>query len=242
MSEFPTRGDSEPSQTKGAGERLRGRPLVEESESHVVRRQACGERASVPPSSSQDRKRAPSVKSADTLSLSVGKGWLFKPGLSAAPVKFVHASGLGAGDFGWEGGGQRRKLPHRPPLTLPCSPGRRGRVSELAVGIGLAAGQTLDFSPESPACCSGQAARAVTGGAAARAARRIRSAARSAIMIVGALVLIEVTVGITEASTTLSSSSPCTRRWSSTTAVRPTPESCRMRGEPAVAAAEAVKK
>jgi hypothetical protein len=44
-----------------------------------------------------------------------------------------------------------------------------------------------------------------------------QSAPRSAIMIVGALVLVEVTLGITEASTILSPLSPCMRCWSSTT-------------------------
>ena len=39
----------------------------------------------------------------------------------------------------------------------------------------------------------------------------------SAIMIVGALVLVDVTAGITEASMTLSPSSPCTLSSSSTT-------------------------
>ena len=58
---------------------------------------------------------------------------------------------------------------------------------------------------------SGQAAFALTLGSAARAARRISSAPFSAIMMVGALVLVEVTVGITDASMTRRRSSPWTR-------------------------------
>ena len=46
---------------------------------------------------------------------------------------------------------------------------------------------------------------------------RIRSAARSAIMITGALVLPRVTCGITEASTTRKLSNPSTRSSVSTT-------------------------
>jgi len=42
-------------------------------------------------------------------------------------------------------------------------------------------------------------------------------------MMVGALVLVEVTVGITEASMTRSRSIPWTRSWSSTTAIRSLP-------------------
>ena len=37
--------------------------------------------------------------------------------------------------------------------------------------------------------------------------------------LVGAFVLVEVTAGITEASMTRRLSTPCTRRWSSTTAI-----------------------
>ena len=43
------------------------------------------------------------------------------------------------------------------------------------------------------------------------------------IMIIGALGLVEVAVGMTEASTTVSPSSPCTHSWSSTTAIRSPP-------------------
>jgi hypothetical protein len=42
----------------------------------------------------------------------------------------------------------------------------------------------------------------------------------SALMIVGAFLLVEVTAGITEASMTRKPSSPCTRDSSSTTAIR----------------------
>src|SRR6476646_10293411 len=52
-----------------------------------------------------------------------------------------------------------------------------------------------------------------------RAAALIIAAPFSAFMMVGALVLVEVTAGITEASMTRKPSSPCTRRSLSTTAI-----------------------
>lgn len=51
----------------------------------------------------------------------------------------------------------------------------------------------------------------------------MKSAARSPIMRLGALVLPEMTTGMTDASATLSPSSPCTRRRGSTTAPPSTP-------------------
>ncbi len=51
----------------------------------------------------------------------------------------------------------------------------------------------------------------------------MKSDARSPIIRLGALVLPEVTTGMTDASATLSLSSPCTRSRGSTTAASSTP-------------------
>src|SRR5690606_13569256 len=66
--------------------------------------------------------------------------------------------------------------------------------------------------------CPLRPAQAALCCAGAPAAARIRSLARSAIMMVGALVLPPISLGITEASTTRRASMPRTRSSGSTTA------------------------
>src|ERR1700724_3938812 len=78
-------------------------------------------------------------------------------------------------------------------VLMPMS--RQARWSLSAIAPRLAIRTFSNIKPD-----EGHAALTLIAGSAVSAARRIRSAPFSAIMIVGALVLVEVTVGITEAS------------------------------------------
>jgi hypothetical protein len=100
----------------------------------------------------------------------------------------------------------RRNASGRANIVVPRSP-----ASVTVPPASEASSQT----PSTEGSVSIRGSRLVSGGQAAscsRALALIIAAPFSAIMIVGALVFVELTAGITEASTTRSASSPWLRR------------------------------
>src|SRR4051812_13573628 len=102
----------------------------------------------------------------------------------------------------------RPRLEHRGAAHRRHRPHRRYMPDRAAAGTGFGTAPTA-------ASRGTDGAGIVAGALASTTARsnvigpRIQSAARSAIMIVGALVLPPISVGITEASTTRRFSMPC---------------------------------